>query len=343
MSNSSHLSRIDDRAIRWMGIPAFGILIPNFTGLFGDYGPDDLWYWAGYVFFIFISWCIWHGNRWMLFRQRENMSWFSSPIRKLIMLVAANVFYTAPLTVVLIIGWYWFSGIGTINWDTVQLVTLANVICVIFVTHAYETVFLIKERQTDLLAFEQLERTKVEAELEMLKSQIDPHFMFNSLNTLSYLIANDQKKALLFNESLSDVYRYILMNKQKKLVTLQDEIVFANSYFTLVKIRFGSGVRFEIDIPKETNKLLAPISLQLLLENAVKHNEFSEKEPLYIHLTLDNGSVRCTNNIRSKQVNGSSKIGLRNLTERYRLLTGKEVVVEHTKADFTVKLPYLEI
>ena len=343
MNSSSHLSHIDDRAIRWVGIPAFGILIPNFTGLFGPYGVEDGWYWAGYIYVIFISWSIWHGNRWLLFRQRENMNWFSHPIRKLIMLVAANVFYTAPLTVVLITGWYWVSDIGPLDQGTVQLVTLANVICVIFVTHAYETVFLIRERQSDLLAFEQLERSKVEAELELLKSQIDPHFMFNSLNTLSYLIAHDQKRALLFNESLSDVYRYILMNKQKELVTLQEEIDFANSYFTLIRIRFGEAVQLHVEVGNGTSKLLAPISLQLLLENAVKHNEFNENDPLHIRLALNNGWVEVSNNRRPRQVLGSSQIGLKNLNERYQLLTGKQVVVERTNSEFIVRLPYLEI
>lgn len=343
MSNSSHLSRIDDRAIRWLGIPAFGILIPNFTGLFGHYGPADSWYWIGYVYFIVISWSIWHGNRWLLFKQRENISWFSSPIRKLIMLVAANVFYTAPLTVLLIIGWYWFSDLGPVDWETIQLVTLANVICVIFVTHAYETVFLIKERRNDLLAFEQLERSRIEAELEMLKNQIDPHFMFNSLNTLSYLITNDPRKAFEFNESLSDVYRYILMNKQKTLVPLQEEIDFALSYFTLIKIRFGAGVQFIVDAVDKNNKLVATISLQLLLENVVKHNEFSEKAPLKIQLKVREGMVEVSNNLHPKSVSNSSKVGLKNLSERYRLLTGKEITIEKTANSFTVKLPYLEV
>lgn len=343
MSNSTHLSRIDDRTIRWIGIPAFGIFIPNFTGLFGPYGPSDAWYWGGYLYFIFISWSIWHGNRWLLFKQRENMDWFSSPVRKLVMLVAANVFYTAPITIALIWAWYQFSGAGPVDWDTVQLVTLANVICVIFVTHAYETVFLIKERQSDLLAFEQLERARVEAELEILKSQIDPHFMFNSLNTLAYLIEHDREKAMQFNESLSDVYRYILMNKGKELVTLQEEVAFANSYFTLVQIRFGLGVRFYVEAGGDTDKLMAPISLQLLLENAVKHNEFSEKRPLTIRLRLRGGWVEVTNNLQIKKLNGTSKIGLRNLNERYRLLTGKEVLVEQTDSEFRVKLPYLKV
>lgn len=344
MSSSTHLSKIDDRIIRLVGIPGFGVLIPNFTGLFGGLGFADTMYWMGYGYFIFIAYCIWEGNRWLLFKQRENMTWFGNPVRKLTMLVAANVFYTAPVTVALISFWYRFSGIGPIDWGVVQLVALANVICVIFVTHAYETVFLIKERQTDLLAFEQLERARIESELEILKSQIDPHFMFNSLNTLSYLIEHDQERALQFNESLSDVYRYILMNKQKELVTLQEEITFANNYFVLVQIRFGLGVKLSMEAGTNLeDKLLAPISLQLLLENAVKHNEFTEERPLRITLVVREGWVQVSNNVQPKVVRDSSRIGLRNLQERYRLLMGKEVVVEQSEAEFTVKLPYLQV
>ena len=342
MSHSNHLSRIDDRLIRWIGIPGFGIFIPNFTGLFGPLGIGDWMYWLGYAYFIFIAWSIWHGNRWLLFKQRENMNWFSHPVRKLIMLVAANVFYTAPLTILMISGWYLFSSIGSIDWDVISVVALANVICVIFVTHAYETVFLIKERQGDLLAFEQLERAKVEAELETLKSQIDPHFMFNSLNTLSYLIENDQKRALLFNESLSDVYRYILMNRQKELVPLQEEIEFANNYFTLMQIRFGLGLNFKISMDQvDHTRLIAPISLQLLLENAVKHNEFTEEHPLDVRLIIEDDWVVVSNNLQIKAVKNSSKIGLKNLNERYQLLMGKEVVIVQTKDEFKVKIPYL--
>ena len=102
-------------------------------------------------------------------------------------------------------------------------------------------------------------------------------------------------------------------------------------------------MHFNVDAPDDTNKLMAPISLQLLLENAVKHNEFDEKKPLTINLRLSNGWVEVTNNLRAKALKNTSKIGLRNLTERYRLLTGKEVVVEQTEHEFKVKLPYLVV
>lgn len=344
MSRSTHLSYINDDLIRAFGIPGFGILIPNFTGLFGPLGPSDAFYWAGYIYFIFIAFCIWQGNRWLLFKQREHMNWFSNPVRKLTLLVAANVFYTAPLTIGLIVGWYWISGISEVDWDVVKLVTLANVICVIFVTHAYETVFLIKERQTDLLEMEQLERLKLESELQSLKSQIDPHFMFNSLNTLSYLIENDQKRALDFNESLSDVYRYILMNKEKELVTLKEELEFANNYFVLIQIRFGLGVKFQTHYKEQDlDRLVAPISLQLLLENAVKHNEFTTQSPLNISLSVNSDWVEVSNNLQLKRAKNSAKIGLRNLRERYQLITGRQIEVNASKEIFSVKLPHLTV
>jgi hypothetical protein len=158
---------LDDLLLRLIGIPFFGISIPNFTGLFGPLGPRDAWYWLGYLYFIAVAFAIWQGNRWLLFRQREHNDWFSHPVRKLILLVAANVFYTAPATVLLIWGWYRLAGLEE-DWNIIRIVALVNVICVIFVTHIYETVFLIKERQGDLLEFEQLERAKVQAQLEAL-------------------------------------------------------------------------------------------------------------------------------------------------------------------------------
>jgi hypothetical protein len=185
---------LDDRLLRLIGIPFFGVAIPNFTGLFGPVGPDRAAYWLGYLYFIFIAFTIWQGNRWVLFRQREHHDWFSDPVRKLINLVAANVFYTAPATVLLLLGWFYFAGLP-VDWIAVRVCTLVNVICVLFVTHIYETVFLIKERQSDALEYAQLERVRAQAELEALKSQIDPHFLFNSLNTLSFLIENDRRKA----------------------------------------------------------------------------------------------------------------------------------------------------
>lgn len=334
---------IDDVKIRLIMIPFFGMTIPNLAGLFGDIDFSSHWYWTGYIYFISLSFVIWHGNRWLLFKQREHYDWFGNPVRKLSTLVAANIFYTAPVTVICLWLWYWFAPLPSVDWDAIYLVTLMNVIAVIFITHVYETVFLIKEREKDLVEVEQLKRSKVESELEILKNQIDPHFMFNTLNTLSHLIENNPRKALLFNENLSDVYRYILMHRNRNLVMLNDEIIFLESYFSMLKIRFEEGVELIIDLENEARMhLIPPLSLQLLLENAIKHNEFSSEQPLITSIYHHNSSIKVSNNKSLKTLlKPSSKLGLVNLNNRYKLTVGKEIIVNNSEDKFEVILPII--
>lgn len=337
-------SPINDKKIRIIFIPFFGIVIPNLTGLFGHITYSSPIYWIGYIYFILISFIIWHGNRFLLFKQREHYDWFANPLRKLVMLVFANVFYTAPVTILMLLWWYHFAGFAQPDWNVIKLVTLMNVIAVIFITHVYETVFLIKERENDIVRFEKLERAKAEAELEALKSQIDPHFMFNSLNTLAHLIKKDPGKALQFNENLSDVYRYILMNKDRELVQLKEEIEFLNNYYALLRLRFGKGVRLSINGSGEYDQfLIPPISLQILLENAVKHNKIDEKQPLRIDLQLTDSKLVFSNRLRLKRLKGKTpRIGLKSLSERYKLITQKEIEVHAADDIFSVSLPLLK-
>lgn len=338
------LSKVNDNKIRLILIPFFGIIIPNLAGLFYGVEIGTVLYWLGYIYFIFVSYTIYQGNRFLLFKQREHYNWFANPVQKLILLVFANIFYTAPVTVAMIAFWFYFAGFGGIDWEKIEVVTLMNVIAVIFVTHVYETVFLIKERESDRLQFEKLERAKAQAELEALKTQIDPHFMFNSLNTLSWLIEHDPQKALRFNESLADVYRYILMHKDKELVPLDDELDFLNSYFELIKLRFGDGIQMDFRITDAKNLYIPPISLQILLENVVKHNEFDTRHPLYVDLRVNDQEILFSNKIREKRTKRiSSKNGLKNLAERYRLVTEKEIKIENQNSTFMIKLPLVNI
>ncbi len=321
------------------------MVIPNLTGLFGHISFSSYLYWIGYSYFILLSFTIWQGNRYLLFKQREHFDWFDNPVRKLTMLIAANVFYTAPLTSIWLIGWYWFAGFNQTDWNVIYLVTLMNVIAVIFITHVYETVFLIKERERDIVEVEQLKRSKVEAELQALKNQVDPHFMFNSLNTLSYLIEHSKEKALTFNENLSFVYRYILMNKSKNLVQLTEEIRFLQNYYSLIKIRYETGIELKLKLENNYEEyLLPPISLQVLLENTIKHTEFDDSNKLIIDVIQQNSSVVIRNNKRVKELpKPGSKVGLINLSERYRLSTGKNIEIDDGENYFSVSLPLLKM
>jgi len=338
--------QLNDRTMRLVGIPFFGIVIPNVTGLFGALSIQNVTYWLGYPYFIALAFLIWQGNRYLLFRTRKRFTWFDKPIEKLILLFINNIFFTSPLTIAWLCLWYRAAGFAVIKWDNILIVTLVNVICVLFVTHVYETVFMVKEQQGEQLKNAQLLKAKAEAELEALRSQIDPHFMFNSLNSLSYLISTDPSKARLFTENLADVYRYILAQKDQSLVLLEDEFTFMDKYMELVMLRFGKAFQIKRFFNGTTEKkfLVPPISAFVALENAVKHNEISEQKPLQLELHIDDNLLIIKNNLQPKRsIQHSSNIGLKNLDERFKIITGRGIDVTKDKVEFRVTLPLTPI
>jgi sensor histidine kinase YesM len=338
--------RINDIGFRLILIPFFGILIPLVTGLV-DHTSYSLWQTKfSYLYTIGISFIIWHGNRFLLFTLRTYFDWFNKPLQKIVSLILAISFYTIPVSVLLLVGWYHIFAGGKVDWNIVSMNSLIIMIAVLFIVHVYETVFLVKEAETEKVQRAQTERAKAEAELEALKNQIDPHFIFNSLNTLSHLIEEKPVKAKQFNDDLADVYRYILANKARDLVLLREEMDFLKGYFSLLKIRFEEAVQINITVPDRQldQFLIPPISLQVLAENAIKHNEFNDHEPLVIVIALKDDILTVHNNLRKKQLRkGSSGIGLRNLNERYNLTTNNFITIKESENYFTVRLPVLKI
>lgn len=338
--------KLNDKTMRLVGIPFFGAAIPNLTGLFGDLSVRDGLYWFGYLYFIGLATFIWQGNRYLMFRTRKRFTWFDKPIEKLVLLFMNNIFFTTPLTVAWLCMWYNFAGFSAIKWDVILIVALVNVICVLFITHVYETVFMVKEQQNELVKNSELQRAKAEAELAALKNQIDPHFMFNSLNTLTHLIKVDGSKALEFTENLAEVYRYILSQKDQTLVLLDDELDFTHKYTDLLHLRFGNALiikkRFNGTAGKDF--LIPPTSVFVAFENAVKHNEISEKLPMYIDVDVKEGQLIISNSIRERKTRAhSSRIGLKNLDERFKLITGKGIAANGDGEKFVVQLPLTPI
>lgn len=332
---------LDDRGIRLLCIPLFGVAIPFAAGLFGPIGPASPAFWFGLLWFIAVSAAIWHGNRYLYLRQRQSNDWFQHPARRILNMLAAIVFYTVPCSIVMLYAWYLGVALPP-DWPAIRFATLTSVICVVFITHVYETVYLIRQRESDMITFEKMERAKVEAELEALKNQLDPHFMFNSLNALSWLIENDPARAVAFNGNLADVYRYILRNKDRALVSLSEELDFLTRYYALLKLRFEDAIQLELPLgrPEYDSLYLPPISLQILLENAVKHNEFSREQPLLIHFAIAPGSILAENQLRLRRhARPSSRIGLRNLSERCRLILARDIEIGHGPDRFSVRLP----
>ncbi len=173
-----------------------------------------------------------------------------------------------------------------------------------------------------------------------LKSQVNPHFLFNSLNTLSEIVYEDSKKADNYIQKLSKIYRYILENEEMDLVSLDKEIEFVKQYFDIQKIRDNDKVVLEIDFQDADKFKVVPISLQILVENALKHNSRSEKMPLKIRIERSNDNIVVSNNIQRKNIlENTSKTGLLNLKERVRLILDKDLIIEEDNNQFIVKIP----
>jgi sensor histidine kinase YesM len=181
------------------------------------------------------------------------------------------------------------------------------------------------------------------AKFESLKSQIDPHFLFNSLNVLTSLISENPSQAEKFTTKLSKVYRYVLEQKNKDLIPLTEELTFAKTYMELLGMRFEDAVKF--NIPENISNIelkIVPLSLQLLLENAVKHNVVSSSKPLIINIYEENDYLVIENNVNPKEAIGkSTKIGLQNIADRYGLITQKSVQIENNNKTFKVRIPLL--
>ncbi|MCB9081938.1 MAG: histidine kinase [Lewinellaceae bacterium] len=229
-------------------------------------------------------------------------------------------------------------------WDNLVVIVSQTVVTSIFILGLAEAFYqyqlvLVAERER-----EELSRINLLAQYDTLKQQVNPHFLFNSLNSLSSLISIDPDKAEKFVEEMSVVYRYLLQSSQEELVTLQEEFHFLSAYLHLLQTRFGMGLQTQFTVDEEyLSRRLPPLTLQLLVENAVKHNEVSEASPLFLTLeTTAAGELQVRNNLQRKKLTvPSAQVGLANIMAKYRLLKQPPIVVEETNLFFTVTIPLL--
>ena len=225
--------------------------------------------------------------------------------------------------------------------------TLANylvtIIITFFVTLAFHAFYFYKAYQENKVKEQKIIAGTASAQFESLKNQIDPHFLFNSLNVLSSLIEENPENAQKFTTSLSKIYRYVLEQKDKELVSVAEELQFAKTYMNLLKMRFENSITFEIPDGFENEEAkVVPLSLQLLLENCIKHNVVSETKPLHIKISIEDNQLVVTNNLQKKEVLSDRRgVGLQNIVNRYAILTKRNVLVEENEKVFKVFLPIL--
>lgn len=206
--------------------------------------------------------------------------------------------------------------------------------------------FYFTEYKTKWVEAEELKKITGQAELQLIKSQINPHFLFNNLNVLSTLVLKNNSEANKFIEAFSKVYRYILSTHDKELVEIKTELDYIKPYIFLLEKRFSEGLSIKINIPeKYESKYIIPASLQMLIENAIKHNVVSRHKPLNIDVHVNgNNTIVVTNNLQIREsVENSTEIGLKNIVKRYLLVSGRDVLIDRNQFEFKVTLPLLTL
>jgi sensor histidine kinase YesM len=334
---------IKDRYLRALFIPLLGIFIPVISGII-TYDHYSIFQLIGInIYFIFCSYLIWVGSNWVHSKLRPIYQPGVNPFIKIASISLISILCGISIGGIMTMLWYKFSH-EIFSWMNLAKFLVVCGLAIIVFTLIYEILFLSKERELDSKIVKQLDHERTQAEMSVLKNELDPHFMFNSLNTLSHLILNDPQTAHAFNSKLSNVYKYILLNKERDLISLDDELEFIDNYFFLLKIRHENKVALEHELKENDGKvMILPCALQILVENAVKHNEFSEAHPLTIRIVKNGQYLKISNNSKPKTYQiRSTGIGLKNLSSRYKLICNRDIIIENSTERFTVKLPLIE-
>jgi sensor histidine kinase YesM len=226
------------------------------------------------------------------------------------------------------------SQINPLEYTLVILFALL-VALIIIIGHFFKAVRMEKEKS------EELKIQNEQIKFESLKQQFDPHFLFNNLNVLTALISEDAERAEAYTLALSDIYKYVLDQKDQSLVPLKEELDFAKKYLELLKMRYEDDLQFQIKGQINNTHQIPPLSLQVLLENAVKHNSITSQHPLNIIIEINDNTLIITNNINSKKTTSGKGFGLFNLRKRYRLLTDNNIIINADNHHFSVTLPLL--
>lgn len=292
-------------------------------------------------FFCFCMWIfLWKGNGYVTDFVNTKISWLEQPIKRFIVGIISTVGYTAGIIFVMMVVYEELLGFsfGRSFWPTIINTIVVTIIISLFL---HSRAFLSNWKKLELDAIK-LRNENLTSKYESLKSQLDPHFLFNSLNVLTNLVYQDADKSARFIKQLSEVYRYVLEVRNKELVPLEEELKFVESYLFLQQIRFGDKLKIENNLAG-VEGLVPPLALQIVVENAIKHNIISEDDPLTIKMFKQGAHVIVENILQKKTLltEGSTGIGLDNISRRYEFLSNQKIEIEETTQAFIVKLPLL--
>ncbi|MCE7065144.1 sensor histidine kinase [Dyadobacter sp. CY326] len=303
--------------------------------------------WVIFLLFLAVTAGIWEGNRlWDNWLSEKDIEPFWKRIGYNL---AGSVLITALVTLILGVPTAYYS--LSHDWhEWILPLKLLLMFCFrvnLFLNTIHVIFLYMKKLEESHQQLESYKRITSQAQLQSLRNQVNPHFLFNNLSVLTALIAQDTTASVEFVKQFSNVYRYILKSDEKELIELRQELSFIHSYLYLLKTRFESGLSIQVDISEGClSAYILPVSLQMLVENAVKHNIISKGKPLHIDIfCIDNETITVKNNLQRKPIEDdqSTRLGLTNIAKRYDFLGHHGVVVEQTDKYFSVTIPLIRI
>lgn len=334
---------LDDRKLLLIAIPVVAFIIPFlfFKVSFSDGWSMLLAQWVGSLMYTISYWISIRATFIYMRRRFPNVKD-----------VSKRILYTILSVIIIFITLNYFLDFihrdilknsptkEVTEWDY----AVASFMIIALVSAIYESAFLYHRWKETVVETERLRRENVESQLEGLRNQVNPHFLFNSLNTLIYIIPEAPERAVRFVQKLSKVYRYILEIREKKIITLEEELDFLEAYIFLLKERFGDNLQIDLHIPESLKQSqIVPLSLQILFENAIKHNIISKDKPLKIEVFAEDGHLVVQNNLqKKKQTMPSTNVGLENIRNRYAFFSAEPVEILTDTGRFRVSLPLLK-
>lgn len=273
----------------------------------------------------------------------RKVPWLDAPVKRLIVqFVSTVVFSLAVIALAIPVSGFFMQQQLTPDYLKETAGFMVKIAFIFIFTGSLITnaILFFKNWKEAAVQQEKMKREQLALQYETLKSQVNPHFLFNNLNSLTSLIGSDPEKAISFVKKLSEVYRYVLDQKNQELVPLETEMKFVESYIFLQKIRFGANLTVETEVTASNFKVI-PLSVQMLVENAVKHNEISDKKPLTIRIFSDDEYLTVENPVQKKTGSEGTGSGLKTIASQYDFFTDREVKIESVSGKFIISLPLI--
>ncbi|WP_210463018.1 sensor histidine kinase [Rufibacter roseolus] len=297
----------------------------------------------GYAFVLCSS--LWLGNGYLGNALNQVVSWVDHPVRRFGVTSLATTLYSA--VAIFLVNWAYFVGVrghapALLLTPGLRSTMLTQMLVTFFITLSLHAVSFLRHWRQSAIDTERLKKEHALSQYEALKNQVNPHFLFNSLNALTSLVHPQPDLAVKFIKQLSEVYRYVLDSQHKEVVPLEEELHFTRRYVFLQQIRHAEGLDVQFPTSFPAGFHLPPLALQMLLENAIKHNRLWAREPLRISISIAQNWLIVENNRQPKpQHEPPSGLGLANIQARYQMLTHRKPEIVSTDATFTVRLPLL--